>query len=83
MRYVSNQLGVVVFDHTEGYNAADINFDSKVDGADLGQVLGMQGDAPRQDLPPATCPLNLIKPAPPHFKKFYCRLTIPGGISAA
>jgi hypothetical protein len=46
-----------------GYNAsADINFDSKVDGADLGQVLAMWGDAPRQDIPPSTCPLNLINP---------------------
>ena len=47
----------------QGYNAsADINFDSKVDGADLGQVLAMWGDAPRYDLPPSTCPLNLIDP---------------------
>ena len=46
-----------------GYNAAaDINFDSKVDGVDLGQVLAMWGDAPRQDIPPSTCPLNLINP---------------------
>jgi hypothetical protein len=46
-----------------GYNAsADINFDSKVDGADLGQVLAMWGDAPRQDIPPSICPLNLINP---------------------
>ena len=46
-----------------GYNAsADINFDSKVDGADLGQVLAMWGDAPRQDIPPSMCPLNLINP---------------------
>ena len=47
----------------QGYSAAsDINFDSKVDGADLGQVLAMWGDAPRQDIPPSTCPLNLINP---------------------
>lgn len=61
--YVSNEPWVVDFNPTEGYNAAaDINFDTKVDGADLGQVLAMWGDAPRQDLPPSTCPLNLINP---------------------
>ena len=43
-------------------SSADINFDSKVDGADLGQVLAMWGDAPRQDIPPSICPLNLINP---------------------
>ena len=61
--YVSNQPWVIVSDPSQGYNAAsDINFDSKVDGADLGQVLAMWGDAPRYDLPPSTCPLNLINP---------------------
>jgi hypothetical protein len=46
-----------------GYSAAsDINFDSKVDGADLSQVLNDWGNAPRQDIPPSTCPLNLINP---------------------
>jgi hypothetical protein len=54
---------IVVSSTSQGYNAsADINFDSKVDGADLGQVLAMWGDAPRQDIPPSTCPLNLINP---------------------
>ncbi|MEN9641781.1 MAG: hypothetical protein RIR77_970 [Planctomycetota bacterium] len=54
---------LVISDPNSGYNAsADINFDSKVDGADLGQVLAMWGDAPRQDIPPSTCPLNLINP---------------------
>jgi len=54
---------VVISDPNSGYNAsADINFDSKVDGADLGQVLAMWGDAPRQDIPPSICPLNLINP---------------------
>ena len=54
---------VVIATPNSGYNAAaDINFDSKVDGADLGQVLAMWGDAPRQDIPPSTCPLNLINP---------------------
>jgi hypothetical protein len=54
---------VVVSDPNQGYtSSADINFDSKVDGADLGQVLAMWGDAPRHDVPPSTCPLNLINP---------------------
>ena len=54
---------IVISSPSQGYNAsADINFDSKVDGADLGQVLAMWGDAPRQDIPPSTCPLNLINP---------------------
>jgi hypothetical protein len=53
----------VVSDPNSGYNAsADINFDSKVDGSDLAQVLNDWGDAPRQDIPPSTCPLNLINP---------------------
>jgi hypothetical protein len=53
----------VVSDPNAGYNAAsDINFDSKVDGADLSQVLNDWGNAPRQDIPPSTCPLNLINP---------------------
>jgi hypothetical protein len=53
----------VLSDPNSGYNAsADINFDSKVDGADLGKVLAMWGDAPRHDIPPSTCPLNLINP---------------------
>jgi hypothetical protein len=43
-------------------SAADINFDSKVDGADLGQLLTAWGDAPRQDIPPSDCPLNLVTP---------------------
>ena len=53
----------VISDPNSGYNAsADINFDSTVDGSDLAQVLAMWGDAPRQDIPPSTCPLNLINP---------------------
>ena len=53
----------MISEPNSGYNAAaDINFDSKVDGADLSQVLAMWGDAPRQDIPPSTCPLNLINP---------------------
>ena len=41
---------------------SDINFDEKVDGADLGQLLADWGDAPRYDIPPSDCPLNLINP---------------------
>jgi hypothetical protein len=32
------------------------------DGADLSQLLADFGDAPRQDIPPSDCPLNLINP---------------------
>jgi hypothetical protein len=54
---------VVVSDPNMGFNAAsDSNFDSKVDGSDLGQLLASWGDAPRQDIPPSDCPLNLINP---------------------
>ena len=53
----------VVSFQSQGYNAAsDINFDSKVDGNDLGQLLAAWGDAPRQDITPSDCPLNLINP---------------------
>jgi len=53
----------VVSDPNSGYtSAADINFDSKVNGADLGTLLANWGDAPRHDIPPSTCPLNLINP---------------------
>ncbi len=58
-----NTAWIVISDPNSGYNAsADINFDSKVDGADLSQVLNDWGNAPRQDIPPSTCPLNLINP---------------------
>lgn len=47
----------------QGYSsAADLDFNSKVDGADLGMVLANWGDAPRHDVPPSGCPLNLINP---------------------
>jgi hypothetical protein len=47
----------------QGYTyRSDINFDAKVDGADLGQLLADWGDAPRQDIPPSDCPLALINP---------------------
>jgi hypothetical protein len=41
---------------------SDVDFDSKVNGSDLAQVLNDWGDAPRQDIVPSTCPLNLINP---------------------
>ena len=41
---------------------SDINFDERVDGGDLAQLLADFGDAPRQDIPPSDCPLNLINP---------------------
>jgi hypothetical protein len=54
---------ITISDPNEGYSAAsDINFDAKVDGADLGQLLTDWGDAPRQDIPPSDCPLALINP---------------------
>jgi hypothetical protein len=54
---------MVLSDPNSGYpSASDINFDSKVDGSDLAQVLNDWGDAPRQDIPPSTCPLDLINP---------------------
>jgi hypothetical protein len=54
---------VVVSDPAQGLTyRSDINFDAKVDGADLGQLLSDWGDAPRQDIPPSDCPLNLVNP---------------------
>jgi len=54
---------MVVSDPAQGLTyRSDINFDSKVDGADLSQVLNDWGDSPRQDIPPSDCPLNLINP---------------------
>ena len=53
----------VVSDSNQGLSAAsDINFDGKVDGNDLGQLLAGWGDAPRHDVPPSDCPLTLINP---------------------
>ena len=53
----------VISDPAQGLTyRSDINFDSKVDGSDLAQVLNDWGDAPRQDIVPSTCPLNLINP---------------------
>ena len=51
----------VIASPNEGLNAAaDINFDERVDGSDLAQVLAYWGDAPRNDYPPSDCPLGLI-----------------------
>ena len=53
----------VVSDPAQGLTyRSDINFDARVDGADLGQLLADWGDAPRQDIRPSDCPLNLINP---------------------
>jgi len=53
----------VVSSPNQGFNAAaDINFDSTVDGADLATMITHWGDAPRHDIPPSDCPLNLINP---------------------
>jgi len=53
----------VISDDAQGLTyRSDINFDSKVDGADLSQVLNDWGNSPRQDIPPSDCPLNLINP---------------------
>jgi hypothetical protein len=41
---------------------ADLNADAKVDAVDLAEVLSRWGDAPRNDIPPSDCPLNLINP---------------------
>ncbi len=54
---------ILINDPAQGYSAAsDANFDAKVDGADLAMLLGNWGDAPRHDIPPSDCPLNLINP---------------------
>jgi hypothetical protein len=51
----------VVSSPNEGLNArADINFDERVDAADLGLLVAAWGDAPRNDYPPSDCPLGLI-----------------------
>lgn len=53
----------VVSDPTNGYSyRSDITADQVVDGADLATMLADWGDAPRYDIPPSDCPLNLINP---------------------
>jgi hypothetical protein len=41
---------------------ADLNGDQAVNAQDLAQVLSRWGDAPRNDIPPSDCPLNLVNP---------------------
>jgi hypothetical protein len=54
---------MVISDPAQGLTyRSDINFDEKVDGADLGQLLADWGNAPRQDISPSDCPLALINP---------------------
>ena len=54
---------IVVSSPTQGLSAAsDSNFDAQVDGADLSMLLGNWGNAPRHDITPSDCPLNLINP---------------------
>ena len=54
---------VVISDPAQGLTyRSDINFDEKVDGADLATLLNDWGNAPRQDIPPSDCPLALINP---------------------
>jgi hypothetical protein len=54
---------VVVSDPAQGLTyRSDINFDAKVDGADLGALLADWGNATRRDIPPSDCPLALINP---------------------
>jgi hypothetical protein len=53
----------VLFSPNDGLAAfADLNADAKVDAQDLAQVLSRWGDAPRNDIPPSDCPLNLVNP---------------------
>jgi hypothetical protein len=62
--WYNGDCGWLVFsDPAQGLTyRSDINFDEKVDGADLGQLLADWGNAPRQDIPPSDCPLALINP---------------------
>ena len=52
----------VVSSPNEGLNAAaDINFDERVDGADMGALLAAWGEAPRSPIPASDCPLGLMQ----------------------
>lgn len=54
---------IVISSPNDGLAAfADLNADAKVDGVDLAQVLSNWGPAPRNDIPPSNCPLNLVNP---------------------
>ena len=53
----------IVSSPSQGYAyRSDITADQVVDGADLATMLADWGDAPRYDIPPSDCPLNLINP---------------------
>jgi hypothetical protein len=53
----------VVSTANQGFaSSADLNFDQQVDGADLGTMLAFWGAAPRHDITPSDCPLNLVNP---------------------
>lgn len=54
---------VTISSPSQGYAyRSDITADQVVDGADLATMLADWGDAPRYDIPPSDCPLNLINP---------------------
>ena len=54
---------ILISDPAQGYAAmSDADGNTQVDGADLALLLGNWGDAPRHDIPPSDCPLNLINP---------------------
>ena len=53
----------VVSDPNLGYTAAaDIDLSGQVDSGDISMALLNFGPAPRNDVPPSDCPLNLINP---------------------
>jgi hypothetical protein len=62
MKNISTGVGLCVAAAAALADRTDINLDAQVDGAGLGQLLADWGDAPRQDIPPSDCPLNLINP---------------------
>ena len=54
---------LVLSSPTQGFRAAsDSNADEQVDGVDLSTLLANWGVAPRVDVPPSDCPLNLVNP---------------------
>ncbi len=67
-RFCNNEINcatgwTVVSDPNLGYTAAaDIDFSGEVDSGDVSMALLNFGAAPRNDLPPSDCPLNLINP---------------------
>ena len=61
--YSAGTKWFVISDPSQGYAyRSDITADQVVDGADLATMLADWGDAPRYDIPPSDCPLNLINP---------------------